>query len=86
MKAVAICLMIISFASALPGTAAGQGTNGPAVERVDSRTSYTCYMPFQKKSKKGIATPKPDIDLIKTRLKVAEEDHKACKAQRGRNR
>ncbi len=28
---------------------------------------------FQKKSKKGIATPKPDMDLIKWRLKVAAE-------------
>ena len=27
---------------------------------------------FQKKSKQGIATPKPDIDLIHARLKVAE--------------
>ncbi|NOR70355.1 MAG: addiction module toxin RelE [Methylomarinum sp.] len=27
---------------------------------------------FQKKSKKGISTPKPDIDLIKQRLKDAE--------------
>jgi len=26
---------------------------------------------FQKKSKSGIATPKPDLDLIKERLKVA---------------
>jgi len=26
---------------------------------------------FQKKSKKGIATPKPDMDLIKERLKAA---------------
>jgi phage-related protein len=31
---------------------------------------------FQKKSKKGIATPKPDIDLIKRRLRAAEEDYK----------
>ena len=31
---------------------------------------------FQKKSKKGISTPKPVIDLIKKRLKLAEEDHK----------
>lgn len=28
---------------------------------------------FQKKSKRGIATPKPDMDLIKRRLKVAAE-------------
>ena len=26
---------------------------------------------FQKKSKSGIATPKPDLDLIRNRLKVA---------------
>jgi len=31
---------------------------------------------FQKKSKKGIATPKPDVNLIKRRLKIAEEDYK----------
>ena len=28
---------------------------------------------FQKKSKKGIATPKPDVDLIKQRYKEAKE-------------
>lgn len=31
---------------------------------------------FQKKSKKGRATPAPDIDLIKRRLKRAEEHHR----------
>ncbi len=31
---------------------------------------------FQKKSKKGIATPKYDLDLIRARLKMAEEDFK----------
>jgi len=30
---------------------------------------------FQKKSTRGIATPKPDMDLIKERLKAAETDH-----------
>jgi phage-related protein len=30
---------------------------------------------FQKKAKKGIATPKQEIDLIKQRLGVAEADH-----------
>jgi phage-related protein len=30
---------------------------------------------FQKKSKTGIATPKPTIDRIKARLKVAEQEH-----------
>lgn len=28
---------------------------------------------FQKKSKHGIATPKPDMDIIRERLKVAEQ-------------
>ena len=28
---------------------------------------------FQKKSKRGIATPKQDLDLIKDRLKLAEQ-------------
>jgi phage-related protein len=28
---------------------------------------------FQKKSKQGIATPKPDLDIIRERLKVAEK-------------
>ena len=30
---------------------------------------------FQKKSKKGISTPKHEIDLIKSRLKEAEADY-----------
>jgi phage-related protein len=30
---------------------------------------------FQKKSKKGISTPKSHIDLIKRRLMIAEEDY-----------
>jgi phage-related protein len=30
---------------------------------------------FQKKSTKGIATPKTEIELIKARLRVAEADH-----------
>lgn len=34
---------------------------------------------FQKKSKSGIATPKEDIELIKSRLKLAEEDYKERK-------
>lgn len=37
---------------------------------------------FQKKSKKGIATPKTEIDLIKKRLKIAEEDYKMRQGRR----
>ncbi|WP_244221974.1 type II toxin-antitoxin system RelE/ParE family toxin [Corallococcus exercitus] len=32
---------------------------------------------FQKKSRKGIKTPKQDIDLVKRRLKAAEDLHVA---------
>jgi len=31
---------------------------------------------FQKKSKRGIATPKPELDLIRQRLAEAERDHR----------
>jgi phage-related protein len=31
---------------------------------------------FQKKSKKGSATPKRDVDRIKSRLKLAEQHYK----------
>jgi phage-related protein len=37
---------------------------------------------FQKKSKKGIATPKHVIDLIKARLKEAERVHAHLESQR----
>jgi phage-related protein len=38
---------------------------------------------FQKKSKTGIATPKPEIDLIKQRLKRAIEIHAAWEKEHG---
>jgi len=39
---------------------------------------------FQKKSKAGIKTPKAEINLIQSRLKRAEEEHKAwLERQRG---
>ena len=38
---------------------------------------------FQKKSKSGIATPKPDMDLIISRLKAAKQDFEAWQAQQG---
>jgi len=38
---------------------------------------------FQKKSKKGSATPKQDMDLIHSRLKVAEELYKLWKKKKG---
>ena len=39
---------------------------------------------FQKKSKKGIATPKQHIDLVKRRLKQAEEHHAEWSKSKGK--
>ena len=38
---------------------------------------------FQKKSKCGISTPKKEIELIRKRLKLAEQDHKQWSAPGG---
>ena len=40
---------------------------------------------FQKKSRKGKSTPRADMELIKRRLKVAEEDY-ATRHRQGRHR
>ncbi len=39
---------------------------------------------FQKKSKHGIKAPQKDIELIKRRLKAAEEDYRATRLKRGK--
>jgi phage-related protein len=44
-----------------------------AVLAVQLCTNICVPHAFQKKSKKGIATPKPDVDLIKQRYKEANE-------------
>jgi phage-related protein len=38
---------------------------------------------FQKKAKRGIATPKKEMDLIRKRLKLAERDYKQLTAAGG---
>lgn len=40
-----------------------------------ARTVYVLHA-FQKKSKKGAQTPKPDMELIKTRLAAAEKHYR----------
>lgn len=37
---------------------------------------------FQKKSKSGISTPKHDVELIKSRLRLAEQEHARWLEQR----
>ena len=50
-----------------------QGSAYRAVYTVRFREAVFVLHAFQKKSKRGIATPKPDIDLIKDRLKAARQ-------------
>jgi phage-related protein len=60
------------------------GSTYRAVYTVKFRGMVYVLHAFQKKSKKGIATPKHDIDLIKRRLKIASdhyEKHQEAKNQ-----
>jgi phage-related protein len=41
---------------------------------------------FQKKSKRGIETPKQEIDLIRRRLRAAEEHHAAYREEQHQSR
>ena len=47
-----------------------------AVYTVRFKAAVYVLHAFQKKAKRGIETPKQDIDLIKSRLKVAERHYK----------
>jgi phage-related protein len=72
-----------------PSAKSLKGFGGGAVELVDDfdgdtyRAVYTTRLgsavyvlhAFKKKSKRGIKTPKSDVDLIRQRLKAAEADH-----------
>ena len=57
-----------------------------AVYTVKFSESVYVLHAFQKKSKKGIATPKPDVDLVKKRLALAEQDYKTRSTHRGRGK
>ncbi len=46
-----------------------------AVYTVRFRDAIYVLHAFKKKSKRGIATPRSDVELIKRRLKDAESDH-----------
>lgn len=48
-----------------------------AVYTVRFREAVYVLHAFKKKSKRGVATPKGDIDLIRRRLRDAEADHAA---------
>ena len=50
-----------------------------AVYTVKFRDAVYVLHVFQKKSKRAIATPKREIDLIKKRLREAEDDYKSTR-------
>ena len=56
--------------------AEGEGATFRAVYTVRFMGAVYVLHAFQKKSKKGIATPQKDIDLIHKRLADAEQDYK----------
>jgi len=57
-----------------------------AVYTVKLKDAVYVLHAFQKKSKKGIATPKPDLDLIRLRFRQAREHHAEWIKQQDRGR
>ena len=55
------------------------GSTYRAVYTVKFKDAVYVLHAFKKKAKKGIRTPKRDSDLIKARLKAAEDDHRGRK-------
>jgi phage-related protein len=54
-----------------------EGGTYRAVYTVKFKDAIAILHVFQKKSKKGIATPKQEIDLIKSRFKMAKQEYEA---------
>jgi hypothetical protein len=69
-----------SAVSAVNGASGVRNTRRSS--RSERRVVYVLHV-FQKKSKRGIATPKKELELIRKRLKLAEQDHKQWSARGG---
>jgi phage-related protein len=54
-----------------------QGDTYPAVYTVKFEHAIYVLHAFQKKARKGIRTPHKEIDLVRRRLRTAEQDHDA---------
>jgi hypothetical protein len=64
------------------GLAAGQGGHGGRRHPPEPpRHAEGLADAFQKKAKRGIATPKHELDLIKARLGLAQADYTARRAK-----
>jgi phage-related protein len=53
----------------------GPGSTYRAVYTVKFKEAIAVLHVFQKKSKTGIATPKQEVDLIKSRYRIAEQEY-----------
>ena len=62
-----------------------RGDTNRAVYTVQFAVRVFVLHVFQKKSKSGIATPKPDLDLIRNRLKVAAKRAKELEDEQTQN-
>ncbi|WP_343070052.1 type II toxin-antitoxin system RelE/ParE family toxin [Aminobacter carboxidus] len=68
-------LVGFSGAGVLEVIANGEGGTYRTVYTVRFQEAVYILHAFQKKSKKGIATPRQEIALVRQRLKVAEKHH-----------
>jgi phage-related protein len=73
----AVPMMGFGSAKVLEVVIDNAGNTYRAVYTVKFANAVYVLHAFQKKSRKGVATPKPDIDLIRRRLKAAEQDYLA---------
>lgn len=62
-----------------------KGDTFRAVYTVKFSDAIVVLHAFQKKSKRGKETAKQDMDLIRTRIKLAEELYKVWKTKRGKS-
>ena len=62
-----------------------EGGTYRAVYTVQFRDAVYVLHAFQKKSKRGIATPKQEIDLVRKRLKLAESHYAGWIKERKKN-
>src|SRR5262245_28002734 len=74
----------IGDAGVLESIARHDGDTFRAVYTVRLAEAVYVLHVFQKKSKRGIATPKKELDLVRNRLKLAEQEHERWSAAGGR--
>jgi phage-related protein len=88
-REIGVALMVAQYGGKHPSAKPMSGLGAGVLEIVENhdgdtyRAVYTVRFKsriyvlhcFQKKSKRGVKTPKEDMDVVKARLKVARADH-----------